>query len=64
MILKMGIDSGIPAFKELMDIAVPDMTLKNVNEALGRLESRLIKTFMDFILFVEEKWVLLFMVFF
>ena len=38
MILKMGIDSGIPAFKELMDIAVPDMTLKNVNEALGRIK--------------------------
>lgn len=36
MILKMGVDSAIPSFKELMDIAVPD--LKDVHEVLGRIK--------------------------
>lgn len=38
MIFKMGIDSAIPAFKELMDIAVPEHTLKDVQKVLGRIK--------------------------
>jgi cation diffusion facilitator family transporter len=38
MILKMGVDSAIPSFKELMDIAVPDLTLNEVHQVLGRIK--------------------------
>lgn len=34
MILKMGIETGIPSLKELIDIAVPEATLTHVQKAL------------------------------
>ena len=38
MIFKMGIESGIPSFKELMDIAVPDLTLNDVEKVLKNIK--------------------------
>jgi cation diffusion facilitator family transporter len=38
MVIKMGIESGIPSLKELMDIAVPDSTLVHVKQALSEME--------------------------
>lgn len=38
MVVKMGIESGVPSLKELMDIAVPDSTLVRVKQALTEME--------------------------
>lgn len=38
MIFKMGLDSGLPSLKELMDMSVPDATLKHVQKALSELK--------------------------
>jgi cation diffusion facilitator family transporter len=38
MLIRMGIDSGIPSLKELMDTAVPDSTLTHVKQAFATME--------------------------